>query len=135
MIGNTNDIYTSRAGQAFPRFTNEEMARLTRFRDPRQYRAGDVFASAGAIAEGMLLIVSGEVEVTRDVQGTSEHVVTHGPGSFAGELAQLSGRPSLVDVRAIADVEARSFAQSGGDGRGAGSGDEPFRAADPRADG
>ena len=29
----------------------------------------------------------------------SELIVTHGPGSFMGELAQLSGRPSLVGRR------------------------------------
>ena len=33
-------------------------------------------------------------------------VVQHGPGSFGGELAQLSGRPSLVDAVAIEPVEA-----------------------------
>ena len=33
-------------------------------------------------------------------------VVTHGPGSFMGELAQLSGRPALVDGVARGAVEA-----------------------------
>ena len=32
--------------------------------------------------------------------GHSELIVAHGPGSFMGELAQLSGRPSLVDAYA-----------------------------------
>jgi thioredoxin reductase (NADPH) len=36
----------------------------------------------------------------------SELIVTHGPGSFMGELAQLSGRPSLVDAYAKGAVEA-----------------------------
>src|SRR5439155_461609 len=30
----------------------------------------------------------------------------HGPGSFMGELSQLSGRPSLVDAHAVKPVEA-----------------------------
>jgi len=33
-------------------------------------------------------------------------MVTLGPGSFTGELAHLSGRPGLVDVRASSAVEA-----------------------------
>ena len=33
-------------------------------------------------------------------------IVTHGPGSFMGELAQLSDRPSLVDADAMEAVEA-----------------------------
>ena len=32
--------------------------------------------------------------------------MTHGPGSFVGELAQLSGRPALVDGVAREPVEA-----------------------------
>jgi thioredoxin reductase (NADPH) len=37
--------------------------------------------------------------------GNSELIVAHGPGSFMGELAQLSGRPSLVDGYAKEAVE------------------------------
>ncbi|RVD12291.1 cyclic nucleotide-binding domain-containing protein, partial [Mesorhizobium sp. M4B.F.Ca.ET.017.02.2.1] len=35
-----------------------------------------------------------------------ETIVTHGPGSFVGELAQLSARPSLVNAEAAGPVEA-----------------------------
>lgn len=40
------------------------------------------------------------------MHGHPEPIVTHGPGSFMGELAQLSGRPSLVDAEATQLVEA-----------------------------
>ena len=39
-------------------------------------------------------------------RGHSQPIVTHGPGSFMGELAQLSDRPSLVDADATEAVEA-----------------------------
>jgi thioredoxin reductase (NADPH) len=42
----------------------------------------------------------------RDGRGRSQTIVTHGAGSFMGELAQLSGRPSLVDAHAVGPVEA-----------------------------
>ena len=35
-----------------------------------------------------------------------ETIVTHGPGQFLGELAQLSDRPSLVEAEALEPVEA-----------------------------
>ena len=42
-----------------------------------------------------------EVAVTQhNVFGPNQPIVTHGPGGFMGELAQLSGRPSLVDAQA-----------------------------------
>ena len=48
----------------------------------------------------MFVILSGEVAVTQhNVLGHNQPIVTHGPGSFMGELAQLSGRPALVDAQ------------------------------------
>jgi thioredoxin reductase (NADPH) len=45
---------------------------------------------------GMFVIISGEV-VIRFHGADRAPIVTHGPGSFSGELAGLSGRPALVD--------------------------------------
>ncbi len=53
------------------------------------------------------MLLSGEIAITqRDSMGREQLIVTHGARQFMGELAQLSGRPSLVDATAIADVEA-----------------------------
>src|SRR5207247_11402766 len=37
--------------------------------------------------------------------GGEGRIVTRGPGAFIGELTRLSGRPSLVDARAVKPVE------------------------------
>ena len=62
---------------------------------------------AGEVGPGLILVLSGRLDV---IQGRgldrSETIVTHGPGEFAGELAQLSARPSLVDIEAREPVEA-----------------------------
>ena len=51
-------------------------------------------AEIGEAGPGLMLILSGEVEVTqRDGAGCESHIVTHERGNFMGELAQLSGRP------------------------------------------
>ncbi len=42
----------------------------------------------------------------RDSFGHEHLIVTHGPGNFMGELAQLTGRPALVDAKALSAVEA-----------------------------
>jgi len=61
----------------------------------------------GEVAPGAFVILAGWVDVTQGgVLGHSEPLVTHGPGSFMGELAQLSGRPSLVDGYAKEAVDA-----------------------------
>jgi thioredoxin reductase (NADPH) len=96
----------TRAAQMFPRLTDEELGRLARFGAPRMYSAGDAVARVGEIPPGLQLILSGRLEVTQHGDaGDAEHIVTHERGNFTGELAQLSGRPSLVDAAALTDVE------------------------------
>jgi thioredoxin reductase (NADPH) len=100
------DTLATRGAQMFPRLTDAEVERLSRFGEPRNYRAGDYLVRVGETGPGLMLILSGRVDVTQ--QGGSElrHIVTHERGNFIGELAQLSGRPFLVDEQALTDVEA-----------------------------
>jgi thioredoxin reductase (NADPH) len=106
MTDSRQDVAATRGAQMFPRLTDEEVARLCRFGEPRSYRTGDYLARVGEVGPGLMVILSGQVEVTRHEQGKPEHVVTHERGNFMGELAQLSGRPYLVDEQALTDVEA-----------------------------
>jgi thioredoxin reductase (NADPH) len=96
----------TRREQVLPHLTDDELARLSRFGEPRTYRAGEKVASVGDVGPGLLLITSGKLEVSRHEGGQVAHIVTHERGSFQGELAQLSGRPQLVDAVALTDVEA-----------------------------
>jgi thioredoxin reductase (NADPH) len=97
----------ARHDQAFPTLSPAEIDRLGRFGKPRSYRAGERVVTAGEVAPGLIVVLSGKIEVT---QGGGldrrEVIVTHGPGQFSGELAQLSARPSLVDAVAVEPVEA-----------------------------
>jgi thioredoxin reductase (NADPH) len=99
-------IIDTRGAQMFPRLTDEELSRLARFGEPRSYRAGEMLARVGEVGPGLMLILSGQVEVTSNDNGRPSHIVTHERGNFMGELAQLSGRPFLVDEKALTDVEA-----------------------------
>ena len=105
------DLIASRGAQMFPELSAEEMDRLAPFGTPISFRAGEMVARVGEIGQGLVLILAGEIEVTRrDGAGHGTHVVTHRRGSFLGELAQLSGRPFLVDAAALSDVEAVAIA-------------------------
>ena len=98
--------YAARADQMFLRFTDDEIQRLCRFGQPRSYKKSDMLARTGEAGPGLMLILSGRVEVSQTSDGQKRHVVTHERGNFMGELAQLSGRPYLVDEEALTDVEA-----------------------------
>jgi thioredoxin reductase (NADPH) len=106
MTDELGTTYATRGAQMFLRFTDDELARLSRFGEPRRYKAGDMLARHGEVGPGLMLILSGRVEVTQPNGGENGHIVTHERGNFMGELAQLSGRPYLVDEKALTDVEA-----------------------------
>ncbi|HEX2561806.1 Crp/Fnr family transcriptional regulator, partial [Phenylobacterium sp.] len=100
-------IADTRAHQMFPTLSAVDVERLRRFAEPRSYAAGEALVRAGEAGHGLTVILSGQVEIVRyDEAGRPQTVVTHDAGSFMGELAQLSGKPALVDGLALSPVEA-----------------------------
>ena len=98
--------YDTRAEQMFFKFSDEELERLGRFGMRCSFAEGAMVARTGEAGHGLLLILCGEVEVRRKEKGGDRAIVIHERGSFLGELAQLSGRPFLVDAVALTSVEA-----------------------------
>src|SRR5215467_156256 len=100
-------LIDTRRDQMFPVLEASEIDRLRRFGEPRSYRATEAIATAGAANHGLNVILSGSAEIIQHgPDDAGEIIVTLGPGGFTGELAHLSGRPGLVDVRASSAVEA-----------------------------
>jgi thioredoxin reductase (NADPH) len=100
-------VIEARREQMFPTLEPAEIDRLRRFGEPRDYADGEALLRVGETGHGLAVILSGQVAITQvDDQGRRTPIVTHGPGSFMGELAQLSGRPALVDAHAVGVVEA-----------------------------
>lgn len=100
-------VFETRYDQTFPTLQSVEIDRLRRFGEQRTYAVDDKLLRIGEPSPGMFVLLSGEVVVShRNLLGQQEPIVTHGPGSFLGELAQLSGRASLVDARATKTTEA-----------------------------
>jgi thioredoxin reductase (NADPH) len=107
MAASEHPIIGTRHDQMFPVLEPAEIDRVRRFGETRSYRAGEHLATTGEVGPGMLVILTGNVVVTqRDELAHHPPIVTYAPGSFLGELAQLSGRPALVDGHAQGTVEA-----------------------------
>ncbi|MFZ0069082.1 MAG: FAD-dependent oxidoreductase [Pseudolabrys sp.] len=107
MATSKQSIIETRRDQIFLVLEHAEIERIRRFGTVRSYSAGQILAEAGKALEGLMVILSGTVDVVRHTPaGDGELIVAHGPGSFLGELAQLSGRPSLVDAHAQGPVDA-----------------------------
>src|SRR5713101_7303808 len=103
----TQPVIDTRRHQMYPKLEPAEIERLRRFGEVRSYGAGEALAKVGAVGHGLAIILAGHVDITQhDQWGRRTPIVTHGPGSFMGELAQLAGRPALVDAYAQGPVEA-----------------------------
>jgi len=100
-------IIDTRRDQMFPILESADIERVRRFGAVRSYRAGETLVEVGKVGPGLTILLTGRVDITQhDGSGHRRHIVTHGPGSFMGELAQLAGRPALVDAHAEEEVEA-----------------------------
>jgi len=99
-------IVDSDIPQMFPVLELAEIERLRRFGAVHTYQTGETLAEMGNVAVGLIIILEGTVDVIRTVGSKHrEPIVTHGPGSFLGELAQLAGHSALVDAVACEPVE------------------------------
>src|SRR5262245_32669991 len=100
-------IFETRRAQMFPQLDAAEIERMRRFGEKCAYAVGEALVRTGAVGRGLTMIVSGKFEVVQhDGTGRRDLIVTHGPGNFLGELAQLGGRPALVDANAVEPVDA-----------------------------
>jgi thioredoxin reductase (NADPH) len=92
--------------QTFPALTPQEIARMRRFGEVRNYKDGERLFETGKPGPGMFVILSGHVAITqRDGFGRVTPVIDQGPGQFIAEIGQLSGRVAMVDGTAEGDVE------------------------------
>jgi thioredoxin reductase (NADPH) len=67
----------TRRHQTFPVLDAQELQRVRRFGEPRHFEAGENLATAGQRSQGVMVILSGNVRVSRrDVTGVDEHIVT-----------------------------------------------------------
>jgi thioredoxin reductase (NADPH) len=107
MSAPTQSIIETRRHQMFPVLEPQEIERVRRFGEARSYKAGEALAKVGDVGHGLIIMLAGHVDITQhDQSGRRTPIVTYGPGSFMGELAQLAGQRTLVDAYANEAVEA-----------------------------
>jgi hypothetical protein len=66
--------------------------------------AGSVIVRQGAPADKFVIVLEGEVQVTRETDGKSERVAELGPGDFYGEVAIILDAPRSATLTARTDA-------------------------------
>jgi thioredoxin reductase (NADPH) len=83
-----------------------EIERVRRFAEHRHYAPGEALFRIGEAGHGLFVVLSGKVDLVRqDEMGESKRYLSFGPGGVIGEMAQLAGRPTLVDGYAQGPVD------------------------------
>jgi thioredoxin reductase (NADPH) len=105
-MASSQSIVEQRHDQIFPTLDAVEIERVRRFGEVRSFAAHQALVASGQVAAGFMVILAGRVAVTeRGYFDDPKPILIHGPGNFMGELAQLTGRPALVDAIAQEPVE------------------------------
>ena len=104
----SSPIRQARDAQMFPTLSPADVERLRRFGTIERHADGEAVIKVGQSGVGMKVLLKGELDITQTDERGTRLIVRHGPGQFTAELAQLSGRPSLVDGTAIGELEVIS---------------------------
>src|SRR5258706_9898958 len=80
---------------AFPRLSAAELAALKPLSVPCSFGDGQVVFRAGDADLDLFVVESGAIEIVNPADD-NRHVVTHGPGQFAGDIDLLTRRPVIV---------------------------------------
>jgi cAMP-dependent protein kinase regulator len=70
---------------------------------PRPLKTGERLIPQGEEADGLTLVVQGEVEVSRDEDGERTVIASLGPGNVVGEISVVMRRPASADVIVTVD--------------------------------
>lgn len=94
------------ANQLFRNLGKSEIEIVSRATRLDSFKAGQVIIREGRVGAAFFIIVSGSVEVVRDLGGAQESVLaTLGPGEFFGEISTVKHLPRSASVRATADSD------------------------------
>ena len=84
----------------FPKLDDAQIARLAAFGQQGDVEAGDVIVEQGDSHHGIFVVLSGSIEILNVSGGDEPRMRVYGRGEFTGEVNMLSGRRSLVRIRA-----------------------------------
>jgi signal transduction histidine kinase len=101
----TLTLETLRSTPLFSNLPEADLARLAEMGEPAHLRPGELLIREGEPGDAMYLILSGELEVTKQSGTTEVQLAKVGPGTLQGEMSAIEGRPRSASVRALGDVE------------------------------
>jgi len=97
---NPLSVVVSSLERIFPKLTPHQMSRIAAHGRTRRITPGELLVEQGSSLVPFFLVSSGEIEIVRPAESAETFVTVLGPGQFTGEISMLSGRRTLVRIRA-----------------------------------
>ena len=92
--------------RALPMLPHPQLLQLARLAVPRSFEPGAVIARQGGLDNGLIILLRGEVQVTRDRIGhPPAEIATLSPGEYISELEMLALPPLRLSLRAQGPVD------------------------------
>src|SRR3981081_3743576 len=100
---------------AFPTLDQAQMASLGNCAGAtlKRYRDRDILIKAGDREFRFFVVKSGEIEIRDESGEEPKTLAVLGPGEFTGDVAHLTGGPSLVTASARGDCEVYEVSSAG----------------------
>jgi thioredoxin reductase (NADPH) len=96
----------------FPQLDAGQIERLRSFGRERIAQPEEVLYDQGDSSHGVFVVISGSIELLGVSSGDNSVLRVLGPGTFTGEVNQLSGRRSLVRCRALEESRVLELGRS-----------------------
>jgi thioredoxin reductase (NADPH) len=99
---------------AFPKLPDDRLAALGRCPHTarKTYHDGEALFRAGDRDSKFFVVIAGRVEIVDETGDVPKTVVVHGPGSFAGDVSQITGRPAVVSGYARGETDVYEVTQA-----------------------
>jgi len=93
-------LTSARIEKIFPKLTPAQIRRVAAHGHIRKVERGEVLVEQGDKSVPFFVVITGELEIVRPYGSYETLVTVHDSGQFTGEVNTLSGRRSLVQMRA-----------------------------------
>jgi len=93
-------VSPSRVDQMFPILTPAQLARIEAHGHSRAVKQDEVVVEAGQKVVPFIVVRRGTIDIVQPTRQSEAHIFTLGPGQFTGEVNMISGRRTLMGVRA-----------------------------------
>ena len=96
----------------FSGYNDMELVKLLKICKTRIYPAGANVFKEGDRGESLFVLVSGEVEIQKEIDGERRTLVSMGPGDCFGEMAIIDDEPRMADAVAVSPCTVIEVSES-----------------------